>query len=44
MADNKIKYTVEDYSKDLLARKLQAKIGCPSTEDFICIVTDNFDF
>lgn len=41
VAENKIKHTNADYSQAVLARKLQIKIGRPSTKDFICIVTSN---
>ena len=41
VADNKAKYTNEDYLKALAARQLQIKISQPSTKQFICIVTTN---
>jgi hypothetical protein len=41
VADNKSKYTKEDYLNAVKARELQIKIGHPSTKDFIDIVTNN---
>lgn len=41
VAENKTKYANTDYSQAVLARKLQIKIGRPSTKDFTCIVTSN---
>ena len=41
VANNKAKYTNEDYLKALAARQLQIKISQPSTKQFICIVTTN---
>ena len=41
VAENKAKYTNEDYLKALTARRLQIKIGRPSTKQFIRIVTSN---
>ena len=40
-AENKAKYTNEDYLKALAARQLQIKISQPSTKQFICIMTTN---
>ena len=41
VAENKAKYTNEDYLKALAARQLQIKIGRPSTKQFIHIITNN---
>lgn len=41
VADNKAKYTNDDYLKAVAARELQIKIGRPSTKQFIHIVTSN---
>ena len=41
VAENKAKYTNEDYLKALATRQLQIKIGWPSTKQFICIVSSN---
>ena len=41
VANNKAKYTNEDYLKAISARQLQIKIGHPSTKQFIHIVTSN---
>jgi hypothetical protein len=38
--DNKSKYSKHDYMQAVLARKIQATIGRPSTADFIRIVDD----
>jgi hypothetical protein len=41
VADNKSKYTNEDYLNAVKARELQIKLGRPSTKDLIKIVTSN---
>jgi hypothetical protein len=41
VAENKGKYTNDDYLKAVCARELQIKIGRPSTRHFIQIVTSN---
>ena len=41
VAANKSKYTNADYLKAIAACKLQVKIGNPSTQAFITIVTNN---
>jgi hypothetical protein len=41
VAENKNKYTVTDYSRASLARKLQIKIGRHSDKEFIRIVENN---
>ena len=38
---NKVNYTNEDYFKAVTTRELPIKIGCPSTRQFIWIVTSN---
>ena len=41
VAENKAKYTNEDYLKALAARQLQIKISQPSTKQIIWIITNN---
>ena len=41
VAENKLNYTNLDYTRALLARKIQTTIGRPSTRDFIRIVGNN---
>jgi hypothetical protein len=41
VAANKAKYSSADYSKAVLARKIQVTIGRPSTKEFIRIVNGN---
>jgi hypothetical protein len=39
--NNKTRYTNRDYSRALLAHKLQNIIGCPSTRSYLNIVANN---
>ena len=41
VADHKARLTDEDYSRALVARKLQRTIGCPSTKTFLSLVANN---
>jgi hypothetical protein len=39
--DNKSRYTNRDYSRALLARKIQGTIGCPRTRSYLHIIDNN---
>jgi hypothetical protein len=41
VASKKSRDTNEDYSRAVLARQLQIRVGRPSTKDFLCIVARN---
>lgn len=41
VAENKSKYTSEDYLKAVRARELQIKIGRPSIKDYMAIIKEN---